>query len=57
MLSLVTARVPLANVSLAAHTDARAEEPRRVVEDMLAEARRQGVPTPRLDRAGAALAR
>lgn len=57
VLSLVTARVPLARVSLAAHTDPRAEEPRRVVEDMLAEARRQGVPTPRLDRAAAALRR
>lgn len=56
VMSVLTARLPLANASLAAHTDSRAEEPRRIVQDVLAEARRLGVPTPRLDVAGATAA-
>jgi 2-dehydropantoate 2-reductase len=50
-MATATARVPLAQISLAAHTDAFAEEPVELVRDVLAEARRLGVPTPRLDRA------
>lgn len=46
-----TARVPIARVSLAAHTDPDAAEPRAVLRDALLEARRLGVPTPRLDAA------
>ncbi|WP_223358787.1 ketopantoate reductase family protein [Leifsonia sp. ZF2019] len=45
--------LPLLRVSLAAHTDALAAEPVRVVLDALAEARRLGVPVPRLERAAA----
>jgi len=56
VMSVLTARMPLANASLAAHTDPRAEEPRSIVQDVLAEARRLEVPTPRLDAAGAAIA-
>ncbi len=55
VMSLITAWIPLANASLAAHTDPQAEEPRHIVQDVLAEARRLGVPTPRLDAAGAAI--
>lgn len=54
VLSVATARIPIARSSLAAHTDPHAEEPRRVVQDVLADARRLGVPTPRLDAAAAA---
>ncbi|WP_025159217.1 ketopantoate reductase family protein [Leifsonia aquatica] len=53
--ALATRYVPIARASLAAHTDAYAAEPRRVVLDALAEARRLGVPTPRLERAAALL--
>ncbi|MFT4285806.1 MAG: 2-dehydropantoate 2-reductase N-terminal domain-containing protein [Protaetiibacter sp.] len=52
-IAATTAHVPLARISLAAHTDAFAEEPVRLVRDVIAEARRLGVPTPRLDRAAA----
>ena len=55
VMSVLTARIPLARASLAAHTDPRAEEPRSIVRDVLREARRLGVPTPRLDTAGAAI--
>jgi 2-dehydropantoate 2-reductase len=44
-------RVPIARASLAAHTDPDASEPRAVLRDALQEARRLGVPTPRLDAA------
>lgn len=55
MMSILTARVPLARTNLAAHSDPSAEEPRRIVRDVLREAHRLGVPTPRLDAAGAAI--
>ncbi len=48
VLAWVTAHVPLARASIAAHTDPDAEEPREVCRDTLAEARRLGVPAPRL---------
>jgi 2-dehydropantoate 2-reductase len=44
-----TAHVPIAQVSLAAHTDPNAAEPQAVLRDAQQEARRFGVPTPRLD--------
>ena len=43
--------VRTARRSLEAHTDPHAEEPRAVCADTLAEARRQGVPVPRLESA------
>jgi len=46
-----TAHVPIARASLAAHTDPNAAEPRAVLRDALQEARRLGVPTPRLEAA------
>jgi 2-dehydropantoate 2-reductase len=46
-----TAHVPIAQASLAAHTDPDAAEPRAVLRDALQEARRLGVPTPRLEAA------
>lgn len=46
-----TARVPIAQASLAAHTDPDAAEPQAVLRDALREARRLGIPTPRLDAA------
>jgi 2-dehydropantoate 2-reductase len=45
----VTALVPIARRSLAAHIDPLAAEPRAVLADTLREARRLGIPTPRLD--------
>jgi 2-dehydropantoate 2-reductase len=45
-----TALIPFARRSLAAHTDPHAPEPRAVLEDTLREARRLGIPTPRLER-------
>lgn len=45
-----TALVPVARVSLAAHTDPDAAEPRAVLDDTRREARRLGVPVPRLER-------
>ena len=45
-----TALVPIAQRSLAAHTDPYAPEARAVLEDTLREARRLSIPTPRLDR-------
>jgi 2-dehydropantoate 2-reductase len=47
----LTARVPSASVSLTAHDDPDAEEPREVCRDVLAEARRLGVSAPRLEAA------
>jgi 2-dehydropantoate 2-reductase len=44
-----TALIPIAQRSLAAHTDPHAAEPRAVLEDTLREARRLGIPTPRLE--------
>lgn len=46
-----TARIPLAQRSLAAHTDPHAAEPRAVLDDTFREARRLGIPTPRLESA------
>jgi 2-dehydropantoate 2-reductase len=48
-LAWLTAHVPLARVSLAAHSDPDAEEPREICRDTLAEARRLGVAAPRLE--------
>ncbi|MGM1059020.1 ketopantoate reductase family protein [Saccharothrix sp. Mg75] len=50
-LAWLTAHVALARVSLAAHSDPDAEEPREVCRDTLAEARRLGIPVPRLEAA------
>jgi 2-dehydropantoate 2-reductase len=47
----VTRHVPMARASLAAHTDPHSAEPRAVCRDVLAEARRLGVPVPRLEAA------
>ena len=46
-----TAHIPIAQASLAAHTDPHASEPRAVLRDALEEARKLGVPTPRLEEA------
>lgn len=46
----VTALIPLTQRSLAAHTDPHATEARAVLDDTLREARRLGIPTPRLTR-------
>lgn len=43
-----TARLPIARVSLAAHTDPYAAEPRAVLHDALLEAQRIGIAAPRL---------
>ena len=48
--SWATAVVPIAQRSLAGHTDPQAPEALAVLEDARREARRLGVPTPRLDR-------
>ncbi|MEL4317444.1 2-dehydropantoate 2-reductase N-terminal domain-containing protein [Leifsonia sp. YIM 134122] len=45
-----TTVIPIAQRSLAAHTDPDAPEPRAVLADTLREARRLGIPTPRLER-------
>jgi 2-dehydropantoate 2-reductase len=50
-LAWLTARFTLARVSLAAHSDPDAEEPREICRDTLAEARRLGIPVPRLEAA------
>jgi 2-dehydropantoate 2-reductase len=44
-----TKRIPIAQRSLAAHTDPHAAEPHAVLEDTLREARRLNIPTPRLE--------
>jgi 2-dehydropantoate 2-reductase len=46
----MSAHIPLAQRSLAAHTDPHAAEALAVLEDTRREARRLGLPTPRLDR-------
>jgi 2-dehydropantoate 2-reductase len=53
----LTAHVPLARVSLAAHSDPDAEEPREVCRETLTEARRLGVAVPRLEAAEPIFAR
>lgn len=53
-LAFATKNVPIARRAFEAHADPDAEEPRVVCRDVLAEAQRLGVPTPRL--AAAALA-
>lgn len=50
-LAWLTAHVALARVSLAAHSDPDAEEPREVCRDTLAEARRWDISVPRLEAA------
>jgi len=45
-----TSLIPIARRSLAAHTDPHASEALAVIGDTLTEARRLGIPTPRLDR-------
>ncbi|MFF9563261.1 ketopantoate reductase family protein [Leifsonia sp. NPDC014704] len=45
-----TKLVPIARRSLAAHTDPHAPEARAVLDDTMREARRLGIPTPRLER-------
>jgi 2-dehydropantoate 2-reductase len=44
-----TAVIPMAQISLSAHTDPDAPEPRAVLEDTLREAHREGIPVPRLE--------
>jgi 2-dehydropantoate 2-reductase len=44
-------RIPAARASIAAHTDPAAEEPRALCRDVLAQARRLGIPAPRLEAA------
>ncbi len=51
VLAWLTAHVAVARVSVTAHSDPGAEEPREVCRDTLAEARRLGVPVPRLEAA------
>ncbi|WP_410594241.1 ketopantoate reductase family protein [Amycolatopsis sp. lyj-23] len=51
VLAWLTAHVAIARVSLTAHSDPDAEEPREVCRDALAEARRLGVAVPRLEAA------
>ncbi|AUI58288.1 ketopantoate reductase family protein [Amycolatopsis sp. BJA-103] len=50
-LAWLTAHVAAARVSLTAHSDPDAEEPREVCRDTLAEARRLGISVPRLEAA------
>ncbi|UOX89989.1 ketopantoate reductase [Amycolatopsis sp. FBCC-B4732] len=51
VLAWLTAHVEPARVSMAAHSDPEAEEPREVCRDTLTEARRLGIPVPRLEAA------
>ncbi|GAB3725517.1 2-dehydropantoate 2-reductase N-terminal domain-containing protein [Amycolatopsis oliviviridis] len=51
VLAWLTAHVEVARVSVTAHSDPDAEEPREVCRDTLAEARRLGVSVPRLEAA------
>ncbi|MBU4335381.1 MAG: ketopantoate reductase [Actinobacteria bacterium] len=55
-LAWITAHVAPARISMEAHVDPLAEEPRAVCRDALAEARRLGVPVPRLERVEALFA-
>ena len=50
-MSWLISHVPFARISLAAHTDPRAAEPRAICADTLAEARRRGIAAPRLEAA------
>ncbi len=50
-LAWLTAHLTLARVNFAAHSDPDAEEPREICRDALAEARRRGISTPRLEAA------
>lgn len=56
VLSAATTRVAIVRRAFEAHADPDAEEPRVVCRDVLAEARRLGVPTPRLSAAAPAFA-
>jgi len=49
MSAFTTARIPLAQASLSAHTDPNAPEARAVLDDTRREARRLGIPVPRLE--------
>ncbi|WP_224392361.1 ketopantoate reductase family protein [Pseudonocardia sp. ICBG1293] len=51
VLAVATLVLPPARLSFTAHADPEAEEPRAVCRDALAEARRLGIATPRLDAA------
>jgi len=51
VLAWLTAHVAVARVSVTAHSDPDAEEPREVCRDTLAEARRLGISVPRLEAA------
>ncbi|MFD4639977.1 ketopantoate reductase family protein [Lentzea sp. NPDC058436] len=51
VMAWVTAHFPPARKNFAAHSDPTAEEPRAICRDTLAEARRLGVPVPRLEAA------
>lgn len=51
VLAWLTAHVALTRVSLTAHSDPEAEEPREICRDTLAEARRLGVSVPRSEAA------
>lgn len=57
ILASVTARIPIVGRSLQAHNDPDTEEPRAICRDTLAEARRLGVPAPRLEAAEPLFAR
>ncbi|MFF4616104.1 ketopantoate reductase family protein [Nonomuraea jabiensis] len=57
VLAWLTAHVAPARVSLTAHSDPDAEEPREICRDTLAEARRLGVAVPRLEAAEPSFAR
>jgi len=50
-MAVASARVPIAQVSLAAHTDPHAVEPMAILRDAQLEAQRLGVPVPRLEEA------
>jgi 2-dehydropantoate 2-reductase len=50
-MAFATARVPIARVSLAAHTDPSAAEPRAILRDVLREAHRLDISVPRIEAA------
>jgi 2-dehydropantoate 2-reductase len=56
IMSFVTSRTTLGRATLVGHTDPDAEEPRRIVQDALHEARRHHVSTPRLEAAATLIA-
>jgi 2-dehydropantoate 2-reductase len=51
VMAWATSRVLVARMSLAAHTDPNAAEPRAILRDVLIEAHRFGIPVPRLEAA------